>query len=68
MLCYVRNDISLDCNIKLGAMSFRGLNYGQLDIEEDPNKMTLVNRGHPILSLDYASITNSTINKHDIII
>ena len=49
-------------------MSFRGLNYGQLDLEENPEKLTLVSRNHPILSLDYAAITNSTINKHDIII
>ena len=49
-------------------MSFKGLNYGQLDLEGNPEKLTLVHRNHPILSLDYATITNSTINKHDIII
>lgn len=38
-------------------------------MEQDPSKLTLSSRhNHPLLSLDYASITNSTINKQDIII
>ena len=49
-------------------MSLKGINYGQIDLEEDSSKLTLTNKHHSILSLNYSSIVNSTINKQDIII
>jgi len=49
-------------------MSFKGFNYGQLHLDQDPSKLILSSRHHPIFALDYSSISNSTINKQDIII
>jgi structure-specific recognition protein 1 len=48
-------------------MAFRGLNYGQLRLEEE-TKLQLLHRNQPVFSLNYETISNSTINKHDIII
>jgi len=50
------------------AMSFKGVNYGF--ISKDTSSLTLVSIGgeHPVLSINYASINNSTINKQDIIV
>lgn len=63
------NDAS-DVNIEfvISGMSYKGINYGRIG-EEHPN-LTLLSMGgsHPILSLNYASINNSTINKNDIIV
>ena len=49
-------------------MSYKGINYGQIQLDQDPSKLILANRHHPTLALNYSSITNSTINKQDIII
>lgn len=49
-------------------MSYKGINYGRIG-EEHPNLTLLSMAGnHPILSLNYAAINNSTINKNDIIV
>lgn len=48
-------------------MSYRGTNYGRFDKEQ--SSLTLVTMsGSPILSIDYETINNSTINKNDIIV
>lgn len=49
-------------------MSFKGLNYGQINLNEEQNKLVLKHRHHSTLELNYSSIANSTINKQDIII
>lgn len=49
-------------------MSFKGLNYGQLQLEGDSNKLVMTHRQHQLFALNYDSINNSTINKNDIII
>ncbi len=48
-------------------MSFKGLNYGQLDMNSEAT-LTLLQHERPLLSLNYDKINNSTINKNDIII
>jgi hypothetical protein len=49
-------------------MSFKGINYGR--IAEDSPSLALFSMagGHPILSINYSTINNSTINKNDIIV
>lgn len=49
-------------------MSFKGVNYGR--ISKDTSTLALVSMSgeHPILSINYSSINNSTINKQDIIV
>jgi hypothetical protein len=49
-------------------MSFKGINYGR--IAEDSSQLKLVTMAgdHHILSINYTTINNSTINKNDIIV
>ena len=49
-------------------MSYKGMNYGQLQLEGDSKKLIVTHRNHPLFSLNYEAINNSTINKNDIII
>jgi len=49
-------------------MSYKGMNYGQLQLEGDSKKLIMTHRQHPLFSLSYEGINNSTINKNDIII
>ena len=49
-------------------MCYKGLNFGKLILEEQSPKLVLEYRQQPVFSLDYPTITNSTINKQDIII
>jgi hypothetical protein len=49
-------------------MSYKGMNYGQLQLEGDSKKLIMTHRNHPLFSLNYEAINNSTINKNDIII
>ena len=42
-------------------MSFKGLNYGQLQLEQDPSRLTLSSRhNHPLLSLNSAITENTS--------
>ena len=34
-------------------MSFKGLNYGQLQLEGDPKKLVMTHRQHQLFSLNY---------------
>lgn len=68
-LCFVR--MMTLCNLILfcaGGMSFKGVNYGR--ISKDTSTLALVSMtgDHPILSINYSAINNSTINKQDIIV
>lgn len=49
-------------------MSFKGVNYGR--ISKDTSTLALVSMTgeQPILSINYSTINNSTINKQDIIV
>lgn len=49
-------------------MSFKGVNYGKLDIEGDALRLTSMNGAQSIFNISYASINNSVMNKNDIII
>lgn len=49
-------------------MSFKGTNYGKIDIDQPTLALVTMNGNHPILSVNYDSINNSTINKNDIIV
>ena len=49
-------------------MTYRGLNYGKLELEGDAPLLTLTHQGRPLLSVPYQRINNSTVNKQDIII
>jgi hypothetical protein len=55
-------------NCQIGAMTYRGLNYGKLELEGDAPLLTLTHQGRPLLSVPYQRINNSTVNKQDIII
>lgn len=52
----------------LRGMSFKGVNYGR--ISKDTSTLALVSMTgeHPVLSINYSTINNSTINKQDIIV
>jgi hypothetical protein len=49
-------------------MSFKGVNYGKMS--RDHNSLTLLNltKSVPIFSINYRNISNSIINRNDIII
>jgi hypothetical protein len=49
-------------------MSFKGTNYGKIDLDQPTLALVTINGNHPILSVNYDGINNSTINKNDIIV
>ena len=48
-------------------MAYRGVNYGKLDTESSRLRLT-TQAGASVLSLDYNTINNSTINKNDVVV
>lgn len=49
-------------------MSYKGINYGRI-LEDSPVlALTTMSNNHPIFSINYEHIVNSTINKNDIIV
>jgi len=49
-------------------MSFKGTNYGRIDKDQSTLALVTMSGNHPILSVNYDAINNSTINKNDIIV
>lgn len=49
-------------------MSFKGTNFGKIDKDQSTLALVTINGNHPILSVNYDAINNSTINKNDIIV
>jgi len=49
-------------------MSYKGINYGMIDQESSSLSLISIAGGHPILSINFDKINNSTINKNDIIV
>lgn len=49
-------------------MSFKGLNYGELELDPEATTLLLRQQHHPLLKINYKSINNSIINKQDITI
>jgi hypothetical protein len=49
-------------------MSFKGTNFGRIDKDQSTLALVTMNGNHPILSVNYDAINNSTINKNDIIV
>jgi hypothetical protein len=49
-------------------MSFKGINYGRIAEDSSQFKLVTMAGDHPILSINYTTINNSTINKNDIIV
>ena len=49
-------------------MTYKGLNWGTLNIHDDHLLLNSAGTGHPIFNLDFKNITNSTVNKNDITI
>ena len=49
-------------------MSFRGVNYGKISQDQSTLSLVTMTNEHPILSINYSTINNSTINKNDIIV
>lgn len=54
--------------IEIGAMTFKGLHYGKLNLDPEAPQLTLTHQERPLFSLPYQRINNSTVNKQDIII
>lgn len=49
-------------------MTFKGLNFGKLNLDPESPQLTLAHKDRPLFSLPYERINNSTFNKQDIII
>ncbi len=49
-------------------MSYKGVNYGKVDLEGSALTLTTMAGTSSIFSINYSAINNSTMNKNDIII